>query len=136
MWRKHSCQECEQKFTEKSSLIKHLKSVHMGIKYPCQQCDYTVCDNLNQYVVLNNHTIPRHESRGMVWLFKLTTSPRHQNMSMSGPVCYFKVTDWSRLWNCQSCDQYVSLKKQTGHDFKAGTSLLGDTPSPVVFLAA
>ena len=34
---KYQCQECEWKFTEKGKLTRHHKSAHIGIKYPHKQ---------------------------------------------------------------------------------------------------
>ena len=37
---KYPCNQCDQKFTQQSSLQTHIQSKHEGIKYPCNQCDY------------------------------------------------------------------------------------------------
>ena len=34
------CPECGAVFTQKGSMVKHYRSKHEGIKYPCNQCDY------------------------------------------------------------------------------------------------
>ena len=35
-----NCDQCQSKFTEKHSLITHIQSIHEGVKYACNQCDY------------------------------------------------------------------------------------------------
>ena len=34
------CDQCEGKFSRRSDLIKHIQSIHEGVKYACNQCDY------------------------------------------------------------------------------------------------
>ena len=34
------CPECGKEFNLKNNMLKHYRSVHEGIKYPCNQCDY------------------------------------------------------------------------------------------------
>ena len=38
--KRYSCDQCDYKATQKSSLIRHQQSVNKGIKYSCNQCDY------------------------------------------------------------------------------------------------
>ena len=40
MGTKYTCEDCDNKFTDKGNLTKHQKSVHMGKKYPCEECGY------------------------------------------------------------------------------------------------
>ena len=35
------CEECEQKFTQKASLKKHIDSIHKKTKHSCDICDQT-----------------------------------------------------------------------------------------------
>ena len=37
---KYPCDQCDYKATQKGDLLRHLKSIHEGVKYPCGQCDY------------------------------------------------------------------------------------------------
>ena len=37
---KYPCDQCDYKATQKGDLLTHLKSIHEGVKYPCDQCDY------------------------------------------------------------------------------------------------
>ena len=34
------CPDCGAEFTDRSSMVRHYRSKHEGIKYPCNQCDY------------------------------------------------------------------------------------------------
>ena len=38
--KKYPCEECDYEVTWKGSLTEHQQSVHMGKKYPCDECDY------------------------------------------------------------------------------------------------
>ena len=33
------CTQCESIYTQRNSLLKHMKSVHEGQKFPCTQCE-------------------------------------------------------------------------------------------------
>merc|ERR1719414_1158315 len=35
----YSCNECDKQYRNDGSLSKHFRSVHRGIKYPCNQCN-------------------------------------------------------------------------------------------------
>ena len=37
---KFHCGQCNYKATQKGDLLRHVKSIHEGVKYPCGQCDY------------------------------------------------------------------------------------------------
>ena len=37
---KYACNQCDQQFTQQSSLTTHIQSQHEGVKYACNQCDY------------------------------------------------------------------------------------------------
>ena len=41
MGKKYPCEECSYQAKEKGSLTRHQKSVHMGKKYPCEEYDYS-----------------------------------------------------------------------------------------------
>ena len=45
------------KATWKSDLLKHIKSIHDGIKFPCDQCDYKATFKVN----LLAHIRSKHE---------------------------------------------------------------------------
>ena len=53
----YPCPECDSSFTDKSSMKKHIRSQHEGIKYPCNQCDYKATRNRN----LQTHIQSKHE---------------------------------------------------------------------------
>ena len=40
MGRKFQCSQCNHQATWKSDLLKHQKSVHMGQKFQCPECDH------------------------------------------------------------------------------------------------
>ena len=42
---KFSCDQCNYKAKWKSSLRKHIKSIHEGVKFPCNQCEYKATKN-------------------------------------------------------------------------------------------
>ena len=46
------CPECGKEFTKKTSMVTHYRSIHEGIKYPCNQCDYqaTTQSNLQKHI--------------------------------------------------------------------------------------
>ena len=50
------CPECGAVFTQKSSMVKHYRSKHEGIKYPCNQCDYQA----TQQGQLQSHISAKH----------------------------------------------------------------------------
>ena len=35
------CPKCNAVFTQRKSMLKHVRSKHEGVKYPCSQCDYS-----------------------------------------------------------------------------------------------
>ena len=37
---KFSCDQCDYRATLKGSLLKRIKAIHEGVKFPCGQCDY------------------------------------------------------------------------------------------------
>ena len=49
---KYPCDQCNHKATQLSNLQQHIKSVHEGVKYPCYQCDYkaTQPNHLRQHM--------------------------------------------------------------------------------------
>ena len=46
------CPECRKVFSLKANMLQHYRSVHQGIKYPCNQCDYqaTKRGNLQKHI--------------------------------------------------------------------------------------
>ena len=48
---KYSCEQCEYQATRKESLDKHRRSVHDWIKYPCGQFEYQVCKNPLDFLI-------------------------------------------------------------------------------------
>ena len=52
----HVCKSCGKMFAESSSLSRHKKSIHDGVKYPCKYCDYqaTIRQNLDRHVTVKH----------------------------------------------------------------------------------
>ena len=40
-WEMFECDKCEKKYNHRSGLYNHIKAVHEGVKFPCNNCDYT-----------------------------------------------------------------------------------------------
>ena len=40
------CGECNKNFSQKESLNAHIKGVHEGIKFPCDECPYKATTSL------------------------------------------------------------------------------------------
>ena len=47
MGKKYPCQECNFQAKWKSHLTTHLQSDHMGKKYPCKECDFQATQKSN-----------------------------------------------------------------------------------------
>ena len=52
----HTCKSCGKMFAESSSLSRHKKSIHDGVKYPCKYCEYqaTIKQNLDRHVAVKH----------------------------------------------------------------------------------
>ena len=48
----------DYKATEKGHLLRHIESIHEGIRYPCDQCEYKATQREN----LRTHINSIHES--------------------------------------------------------------------------
>ena len=51
------CPECGKVFTRKTHMVTHFRSNHLGIKYPCNQCDYQA----TQQGSLQRHIQRKHQ---------------------------------------------------------------------------
>ena len=51
------CPECEAVFTRKDVMVRHYRSKHEGIKYPCNQSDYQATEKGS----LQRHIQSKHE---------------------------------------------------------------------------
>ena len=66
------CNQCEYKATQKSKLVTHIKSIHLGVKYPCAQCDYKATQKRSllkhikskHSILVINVTIKQHRRLG------------------------------------------------------------------------
>ena len=54
---KYPCNQCDYQATHKHHLLTHIQSVHEGIKYPCNQC----CQQFTKQSNLQNHIQSVHE---------------------------------------------------------------------------
>ena len=61
---KFPCQQCEYKAATRGSLLKHVKSVHEGVKFPCKQYEYKA----TQKGHLLTHIKSIHEGAKFPWL--------------------------------------------------------------------
>ena len=48
----YECEQCNQTYHDRSTLNRHIQSVHKGIKYVCEHCDYqgTTTSNLKHHI--------------------------------------------------------------------------------------
>ena len=56
---KYHCNKCDYQATTQGDLQQHIQSKHEGIKYPCNQCDY----HATQRVDLQTHIAAKHSDR-------------------------------------------------------------------------
>ena len=50
------CPKCGKVFSRKDHLVQHHRSIHEGIKYPCNQCDYQATEKAK----LRQHIAGKH----------------------------------------------------------------------------
>ena len=55
---KYPCNHCDYQATQQTHLQKHIQSVHEGIRYPCNQCDYQA----TQQCHLQRHIAAKHSN--------------------------------------------------------------------------
>ena len=48
--KRYSCDQCDYKATHKSSIIRHVKTIHEGERYPCTQCDYKATQTCDLHI--------------------------------------------------------------------------------------
>ena len=53
---KYACNLCDYQATRQSSVTRHIESVHEGVKYACNQCDYQGSQRGN----LTTHILYKH----------------------------------------------------------------------------
>ena len=51
---KYPCSQCDYKATQSGHLKEHVESVHEGVKYPCNQCQYQATQRSNLYTHIKN----------------------------------------------------------------------------------
>ena len=54
---KYDCEQCHKTYSCRSSLSKHIKMIHQGVKVACDQCEYQA----SQKSDLNKHIQTKHE---------------------------------------------------------------------------
>ena len=54
---KYACNRCDYQATEKGALTKHIQSKHEGVKYACNHCDHQATTQSN----LTVHIQSKHE---------------------------------------------------------------------------
>ena len=54
---KFPCNQCDYKATQKGNLMTHIKSRHQGVIFPCNLCDYKATQKSN----LMTHITFRHQ---------------------------------------------------------------------------
>ena len=50
------CPDCGADFTRNNDMLRHYRSKHEGVKYPCNQCDYQATQQGN----LQTHIVAKH----------------------------------------------------------------------------
>ena len=48
---KYACNQCDKQYTDHSSLRKHIQSTHEGVEYACNECD----QQFTQQTTLTTH---------------------------------------------------------------------------------
>ena len=98
-----NCGQCESTFTQKASLIRHIQSMHEGVKYACNQCDYQVSTQTH----LRNHIMSKHEG------VKYACIQCDQQFALnSGLIRHIKSIHEGVKYACNQCDHKAT---QLGH---------------------
>ena len=103
---KNTCQKLGKQFSQSNSLFRHIASVHDGVKFQCDQCDYKTTDS--RY--LKQHKASEHE-------VKLTI---HEGVRFPCDQCDYEATTSSSLKQhkasegvthpCDQCDYEATRK--------------------------
>ena len=56
--KKFPCKQCDYKATQNGNLLKHIQSVHIGVKFTCDLCDYEAKEK--RYIMKHKKT--KHEA--------------------------------------------------------------------------
>ena len=76
---KYACNQCDKLFTQQNSLTVHIQSIHEGVKYGCNQCDYEATTQRS----LTSHRKNKHLSLNRVLLGPGGGSPERGSGSLS-----------------------------------------------------
>ena len=71
---RYPCQQCDYMFKKKDDLKRHVQTIHEGIRYPCDKCDFIATQRGHLY----KHIRAKHEGRCIY--YSLTPSPWAGNM--------------------------------------------------------
>ena len=96
-----NCDQCEIKFTQKRSLIRHIQSKHEGAKYACNQCDQQFARQSD----LRRHTQSVHEG------VKYACYQCDQQYTQQGDLKkHIQSVHEGMKYACNQCD-YQTLRK-------------------------
>ena len=80
---KYNCEQCDYKANQKGNLQQHVKSVHKGVKYSCERCYYEA----TKKVFLQRHVASNHErviqSCDLCKMWLLTWGRQKQRVAIS-----------------------------------------------------
>ena len=95
------CNECKKEYYNRHQLKMHT-SIHLGISYPCEKCDYKTKLPSN----LNNHTKTNHEEKK--WYFCQSCDYKGSKKSLR---VHIESKHGSMLFKCDKCN-YVSSRNE------------------------
>jgi len=95
----YSCNECRKEFSTRHTLKTH-SSVHIGVSYPCEKCDYKTKLQVNLYLHKKRH----HEEKK--WYFCQTCDYKGSKRDLR---VHTESKHGSKLFKCDKCD-YVSRR--------------------------
>ena len=87
------CPECGKLFTTKGTMVRHWKSTHEDIRYPCNHCDYQATDTGS----LQSHISAKHSDR----IFKCEQCDYHTKWKANF-YTHRKTSHAMTVFNCLS----------------------------------
>ena len=66
---KYPCNRCEYQATRQYSLKRHIQSKHEGVKYACNQCDYQSCEYHGSKEALRYHMKIKHLQSELQYMY-------------------------------------------------------------------
>ena len=61
---RYPCGQCDYNFTDKGNFRKHVKSIHEGVRFPCDQCNYNAAYKGH----LKKHKKSRHQQSHLFFI--------------------------------------------------------------------